>query len=181
MSRRPLYALLFGSVFFAPVPLSAQDMERDKEVGIGAAYTHSFRFTPAEHSNRESILIAPWWSTPLGHRLRWVIEPNVGTFYRPVAGTTLGLNTSLRWYPWARGRALPFIGAGGGVLYTWFPQLVYPVDFTVYPEAGLSIPMTHRLSFLMDYRMYHISNGHLRKPNVGINSNFAMLGVSWLY
>lgn len=159
------------------------NIEDRYEIGASAGYAHSFRFTAAEPNNRKSELspLFLWWSMPLRYHLRLGIEPNVGAFYRQKGSTMVGVNATLRYYPLVSGRILPFIGGGGGVLYTRFSQLSSNINFSVFPEAGLNFFLTDRLSLMTGYRMYHISNGYLRSPNVGINWHLVTLGITWFY
>lgn len=165
---------------------SAQDLSESRQIGFGLAFTDSLKLKHVEHYGRESALASLRWSTPLHGdgawpHLRLAVEPTVGTFFAPRGGVIFGVNTALRYYPRTSGRFLPFLGLGGGVMWTSFQLLEEPFNFTLFPEVGLDFFLNKRTSLLVGYRMYHISNGGLRLPNIGINANLATVGLSWTY
>jgi hypothetical protein len=167
-----------------------QSLLEQDEWGFGLAYANAMVLEPAANGDR-SLMVgslrysAPfsrlngWGGVPNTDRLRLLVEPNAGWFFQNNHGGFGGLNLMFRGYLWDQGRFLPFIGLGGGPLYTNFNGLVSRVDFTLLAGAGFDYKLSDHLSLQAEYRFHHISNGDLVPPNISINSNYTSMGLSW--
>jgi hypothetical protein len=83
-----------------------------------------------------------------------------------------------------RGRAVPFLDLGAGVLNTNVnaraPELSGHTQFN--PQAGLGIQYFFRpqRAFVLEYRYFHMSNNNTLPPNLGFNGNMLTVGFRWL-
>jgi opacity protein-like surface antigen len=53
--------------------------------------------------------------------------------------------------------------------------------FLLFGGAGLSYFVTDRTAIYAGYRFQHVSNAYTSSPNVGINSNSGVVGVSYFF
>ena len=53
--------------------------------------------------------------------------------------------------------------------------------FLLFGGAGLSYFVRNRTAIYAGYRFQHVSNAYISSPNVGINSNSGVLGVSYFF
>lgn len=118
-----------------------------------------------------------WW--PLDERWRIGLEPNLGFFFEPRSGAIAGLNLAPRYYPWKGRRLLPFLSTGAGLLYTSFRGFASNFDFALMAGAGFDVRVSEHVSLQYEYRFHHISNGGIKRPNEGADSNFGSIGLSW--
>lgn len=171
------------------LPAGAQTVAGLRELGFSFQLAKATKLTKAESPEREFSLVSFRSSFPLDHfrhilgddRTRLLLEPNVGYFLLPGPAFLGGINIMFRTHLWTRGRLLPFVGWGGGVLYTDFDGLDSKFDFTLLAATGADYFLSRHMSLQVEYRLHHISNGGIRLPNVGINSNFGSIGFSWYY
>lgn len=172
------------------VAARAQSIGSLNELGVSMQFARAVTFTPVEAPRRNFQLTAVRWSTPLDkillapvdpERWRLVVEPNAGSFSAPAGGAILGTNVGLRWLPFAISLIRPYLGVGGGLFYTWFPLLDSRFNFVLYGSAGADVFLTKRLALEASLRLHHISNGGIRKPNVGINTELVSIGLAWYY
>jgi len=83
-----------------------------------------------------------------------------------------------------RGRTVPFLDLGAGVLNTNVnsraPELSGHTQFN--PQAGLGIQYFFRpqRAIVLEYRFLHVSNNNIQLPNLGFNANMLSLGFRWL-
>jgi hypothetical protein len=80
------------------------------------------------------------------------------------------------------GRIIPFLELGAGILYTDLDPKGFGSCFDFTPQAGLGIRyrLGHDTFLRFSYRVHHISNGGIdRDNNVGINSHFFSVGISF--
>jgi hypothetical protein len=87
---------------------------------------------------------------------------------------------ALVWNFDARGRIVPYVDLGGGVLFTntQVPENTSRINFTTAGAAGVHI-LTKKLTWTADVRFMHISNASLQTLNPGINTLQLRLGVGW--
>jgi len=83
-----------------------------------------------------------------------------------------------------RGRTVPFLDMGAGILNTTLnlraPELSGSTQFN--PQAGIGIQYFFRpqWAFVLEYRYLHMSNNNIQAPNLGFNANMLSLGFRWL-
>jgi hypothetical protein len=175
---------------FAP-PSSAQDGPRTdgNEVEI---------WTTGGHGTNGIAQHTGVWTA--GFRYGWIItEPHGPGFLRgrfeyavdavPVFVVFQPTNTAfgaavnpfgLVWDFDTRGRVVPYIELGGGVLFTntQVPVGTSRINFTTAGAVGLHF-LTRRAAWTADLRFMHISNAGLTNANPGINTLQLRLGIGW--
>jgi hypothetical protein len=87
---------------------------------------------------------------------------------------------ALIWNFDTRGRVVPYIDLGGGVLFTntQVPPRTTRLNFTTSGAVGLHF-LARKVTWTADVRFMHISNANLVKPNPGINTVQLRLGLGW--
>ncbi len=135
-----------------------------------------------------------------GFRYGWVITPPHGRgFLRgrfeyavdavPVfmvfqpANTAYGAAINpfaLIWDFDTRGRFVPYVELGGGVLFTntQVPAGTSRINFTSAGAVGVHF-LAGKMTWSADVRFMHISNAGLETPNPGINTLQLRLGLGW--
>jgi hypothetical protein len=86
---------------------------------------------------------------------------------------------ALRYFnSFKRGRYVPFVEAGVGLIYTDFRVNGQGLHFNFNPQAGVgveySLPSGGAITTAL--RLHHLSNGGLYKDNRGVNSALLMIG-----
>ena len=99
---------------------------------------------------------------------------------QPRAGSAEGGAAALRYNFLGRSRLVPYLGAGAGMLALDFDLETQRdgFNFALFGEVGLSALVTDRVAVTGGYRLQHISNARTRRPNAGIDTSFACLGVT---
>lgn len=116
-------------------------------------------------------------------RLEIVNEGLLGNAIHP-GGRMTGYVLLIRLDGHPRGRTVPFVDLGAGILNTNVnsraPELSGHTQFN--PQAGLGIQYFFRpqRAFVLEYRYFHISNSNIQLPNLGFNGNMLALGFRWL-
>jgi opacity protein-like surface antigen len=79
-------------------------------------------------------------------------------------------------------RLVPFFEAGVGVLYTDLDPEDFGSRFNFTPQAGvgLAYEIANQTFLKFSYRYHHISNAGLDEDNSSIDSNFFLIGISFL-
>lgn len=99
-------------------------------------------------------------------------------------GHLLGTSLLMRFDTKPRGRFVPFLDAGAGILHTTLdtraPELDGHLQF--FPQAGLGIHYFVRpqRALIFEYRYVHMSNAGIEQPNRGFNANMITIGFRWL-
>lgn len=77
-------------------------------------------------------------------------------------------------------RLLPYIFAGGGVLYVdlGLPTMGSRLDFSYGGGTGLQYLFRKDMAVSGEYRYHHISNADTAKPNEPLNSSKILFGIS---
>ena len=95
-----------------------------------------------------------------------------------VGGNILG-----SWKFTAPERIIPYLFAGGGVLYVdlGLPTMGTRLDFSYQGGTGVQYFIRKDLALMAEYRYHHISNAGTAEPNEPINSSKFLIGVSFYH
>ncbi len=87
------------------------------------------------------------------------------------------------WRFTALEKAVPYVFAGGGVLFVdlGLPTMGTKLCFSYQGGTGIQYPIGDTAMLNLEYRYHHISNAGTAEPNEPINSNKLLLGVSVYY
>lgn len=87
-------------------------------------------------------------------------------------------------YHFATGtRWIPFVEAGAGILGTTIsaPDLAGGFQFHLLAGSGLQWFYRNDVAINFEYRLGHISDAGTRSPNLGLNTNEFILGLTWFF
>ena len=111
------------------------------------------------------------------------LEPIYQRYVSPVNAFYAGLAAVTRYHFTSLGRFVPYVelaGAAGGTDLRVAEQQT-SFGFLLFGGAGLSYFVTDRTALYAGYRFQHVSNAYTSSPNVGINSNTGVVGVSYFF
>jgi len=111
------------------------------------------------------------------------LEPIYQRYVNPVDAFYAGLAAVTRYHFTSLGRFVPYLelgGAAGGTDLRVAEQQT-SFGFLLFGGAGLSYFVTDRTAIYAGYRLQHVSNAYTSSPNVGINSNSGVVGVSYFF
>jgi len=118
-----------------------------------------------------------WYRGALEFAVEGVFHAN----RQPVEGMAAGGALALRWnfLPWVR--VVPYFSAALGALYLDYDLRTQDdgFNFVLYGDVGAHALVTDRLAISAGYRLQHISNARIRDPNLGVDTSFALIGVTW--
>jgi opacity protein-like surface antigen len=107
-----------------------------------------------------------------------------GTFllnYEPEAGGAQGGSAFLRYNFLSSERFVPYVGLGLGLV-----NLDYDLEtqrdgfnFAIAGEVGVHALVTDRVAITGGYRLQHISNARTARPNLGVETSFATIGLTY--
>jgi len=85
------------------------------------------------------------------------------------------------WKFTAPERLVPYLFAGGGILYVdlGLPTMGTRLDFSYQGGTGIQYFIRKDLALTAEYRYHHISNAGTSKPNEPLNSSKLLLGISY--
>jgi len=116
--------------------------------------------------------------------LQFVEEPFLAGVSNPKGNLEVGNNFLIKigLLP-ETSRIQPYFKGGAGFLYMSQHTLEQGTQFNFNEYAGFGIHffLNKSLAFTMEYRYRHLSNAGIKQPNHGINSNFGILGLSYLF
>lgn len=116
--------------------------------------------------------------------LQGIIEPFVSYVSSPYSNAEIGNNFLLKigFVPdtW---KLQPYFKGGVGLIYITQHTREQGTQFNFNEYAGLGAHYFFKknLALTVEYRYRHISNAGIDDPNHGINTNFGICGVSYLY
>jgi hypothetical protein len=99
-------------------------------------------------------------------------------------GHLLGTSLLLRFDGKPRGRFVPFLDVGAGILHTTLntraPELDGRLQFL--PQGGLGVHyfLGPQRALVCEYRYVHMSNAGIEQPNKGFNASMITIGFRWL-
>ena len=163
-------------------------------LSLAAGFGVGLPIGPARGSDLEDVrfgALLPRWSIGVSDcvgRGSWyrgavslAIEGIVMYDFEPHSGVAGGLTPLLHYEFFRKGRLIPYVEAGVGVIFTDLDldQQDDGLNFT--PQAGLGIryELSERTEFIVGWRFHHISNAGLRDPNTGLDSSLFLLGMSY--
>lgn len=99
----------------------------------------------------------------------------------PEKAQVVGLTPVLRYHFAMGTRWIPFFEGGAGVSETDIgpPDLATRFEFHLIVGGGLQWFYRDNLAATLHYRLGHLSNANIKGPNIGLNENVLLLGVTW--
>ncbi|TAL28016.1 MAG: acyloxyacyl hydrolase [Nitrospirae bacterium] len=114
-------------------------------------------------------------------RHEWIFEIPVHYVTNPETAIMTGINLLGCWNLTSSKKVVPYLFAGGGLLYTNLnvPELGAEFNGNYQAGAGIHYFITGNTSIEFNYRYHHISNAGTAKPNDPLNSSKVMVGISF--
>ncbi len=116
--------------------------------------------------------------------LQFVDEPFFAGITNPNGNIEVGNNFLLKvgFLP-ETSRVQPYLKGGVGLLYMSQHTLNQGSQFNFNEYAGFGIHffLKKNIALTVEYRFRHLSNTGIKHPNHGINSNFGILGLSYIF
>lgn len=116
--------------------------------------------------------------------VQFVLEPFISSIYDPRSNVEIGNNFLIKigFLPntW---RFQPYFKGGAGLIYLTqhTREQGSQFNFNEHIGCGLHYFFKKNLALTLEYRYRHISNAGIEHPNDGINTNFAIGGVSYVF
>lgn len=199
MMNRLLLAILFavglGVTECRADPVHASDVfgagKQAVSLSSGYGFGHELSGSEKDAIRTRTVPILPRWSIGVTDVLGdedWY-RGNVdvaleGLFllnHEPQAGGAQGGNLFVRYNFLPFERVVPYFGIGAGLL-----NLDYDLDtqrdgfnFAIAGEVGLHGLVTDDVAVSGGYRLQHISNARTASPNLGVDTSFAILGLTY--
>lgn len=111
-----------------------------------------------------------------------LIELPFSYVFHPDDGIMTGINFLACWDFTAYEKIVPYLFAGGGLVYTNIdvPGLGSDYNGNYQGGAGVHYFIKRNITFDLNYRLHHISNANTVKPNDPLNSSKFLFGMSFL-
>lgn len=161
---------------------------------------------PFERGSRTRGLVAGWgvgWQPVFGQthpdvafgallpRLGWLVadrlelfgEATLFVYYQPKADVAAGAGgLAGRFYLRRRGRWIPYVYGGVGLLWTSLDVVEIDRVFNFQHFVGIGWRQNRARGprWLIEFRNQHISNAGTAEPNLGINAATLLAGVEWV-
>jgi lipid A 3-O-deacylase len=106
-----------------------------------------------------------------------------GGQFEPSKDWLVGASPHLR-YNFATGtRLVPYVDAGAGVTATSIgpPDLGGTFELNLQAATGVLWFVKDDIALSLEARFLHLSSAGIEHPNLGVNTVFGMLGVSWFF
>lgn len=113
----------------------------------------------------------------------FLIEPFSSIIIQPVSNLKAGCNFLIKGgFPFTK-RLYPYLEAGLGFVYFTLQTREQATQFNFTQTVGLGISyfLKKNLNIHLSWRFGHLSNASIKKPNRGIESKGAILGLSLFY
>ncbi len=148
---------------------------------FGSQHTHEFVLMSLAYGH----MLGHTQATDRWYRGNWEIRYELfgGSQFAPSTEWLIGAAPHIR-YNFATGtRFVPFVDAGAGVSGTSIegPDLSGTFEFNVQGGAGVRWFVKDDLSVSVEGRYMHLSCAGLSRPNLGVNTVFGMVGVTWFF
>ena len=160
------------------------------ELGFG----HTFDLPPGkDRTDLSFAFMFPNWQknltgviaqdSPLQGALYWHVEAGMAVLthrdheylvgFSPLMAQYKFLNPKRKWAP-------TFLAGAGFSMQNWEEQADYELgsefQFLLHAGAGLEV-FRESGSYSFSYRLFHVSNAGIRRPNIGLNSHVFSLGL----
>ncbi len=116
--------------------------------------------------------------------LQFQLEPYISPIYQPRQDIEIGAAFMLKigLLP-ETSKFQPYIKGGTGLLYMTLHTREQSTQFNFFEQGGFGFHyfITNHTALNLECRMRHTSNCDIKKPNHGINSLFALMGVSYRF
>lgn len=176
--------LATASVAHAQTPADPPFARGSRTRGLIGGWGHSWR--PIFGQTRTTITF-----TAIQPRMGWFVidrgelygEATVFIYDRPGAAVSAGLGgLAGRYYLKTRGRWIPYLLGGGGLLWTSLdvPEIDRVFNFQLFFGAGWRQNRASGPRWVIELRNHHISNAGTAGENRGINAAMVLTGVEWV-
>ena len=114
---------------------------------------------------------------------RFVLEPFLNTILSPDSNIETGCNFILKYLHPVIGKLKLYIEGGLGLLYTTQHTYEQSTQFNFSEQfgGGLSFLISENKAINAGYRYRHFSNAGIDQPNKGVDMEFIILGITFLY
>lgn len=111
------------------------------------------------------------------------LEPIYQRYTGPVDGYFAGLGWGARYHFLSLGVFAPYVelGAAAGGTNLRVIEIDSSFAFRLYGGVGASLFVADNAAIYAGYRMVHISNGNVSRPNRGFEADTGVLGVSFFF
>ncbi len=162
-----------------------------QEVAVIAGYGFGLDFGASQSEDVRLLAVLPHWGIGLTRPYgvdRWyagslslVLEGVYLHTFDPHHGDCGGVDVLFRDHFLALGRFVPFVELGAGMVGIDFDLQKQRdgFDFTLAAGAGAHIFLTQVTALTLEWRIHHISNAGIHKPNDGINTTHFLGGLSF--
>ena len=116
--------------------------------------------------------------------LQFALEPFYSYAWSPDTNMEIGNNFVIKAGILPQGMKFqPYIKLSAGLIYITQDTREQSTHFNFNEYAGLGAHYFFKkgVAFTLEYRYRHISNAGIKHPNTGINTNFNICGVSFLF
>ena len=196
--RRILFFWIVTVVIASPVIVGAQNFsdrfaKGDTSFGGELGFGHTFNLPPGkDRTDLSFAFIFPNWQknltgiiapdSPLQGALYWHVEAGLAQLthrdheyligFSPVMVNYKFLNSQRKWAP-------NILVGAGFAMQDWEEVAHYELgsefQFLLHGGAGIEL-FRESGTYSFNYRLFHLSNGGFRKPNIGLNSHVFTLG-----
>lgn len=112
-----------------------------------------------------------------------LIELPIRMVINPDESPMVGVNFLACWTFTSTEKLIPYLFAGGGLLYTDadIPGLGSNLNGNYQGGIGMYYKTEQGLYLNMEYRAHHISNASTKEPNIPLNSSRFLIGVTFFH
>jgi lipid A 3-O-deacylase PagL len=111
------------------------------------------------------------------------LEPIYQRYFHNTSGYFAGLGFGARYHFLSLGIFAPYVelGAAAGGTNLKVIEIDSSFAFRLYGGVGASVFVADNAAIYAGYRMVHISNGNISRPNRGFEADTGVLGVSFFF
>jgi hypothetical protein len=111
------------------------------------------------------------------------VEPIYQRYFHNTSGYFAGLGLAARYHFLSLGIFAPYVelGAAAGGTNLKVIEIDSSFAFRLYGGVGASLFVADNAALYAGYRMVHISNGNISRPNRGFEADTGVLGVSFFF
>lgn len=109
-----------------------------------------------------------------------IAEPMVSVITHPDNNAEIGISLLAKYGHKITSRLIFFVNGGAGAVYTSQHTVEQSTqgNFLTQIGVGFQYKLTKKSSLIAEYRFRHMSNGGIKYPNTGIDSNIMLIGIS---